>query len=160
MFFAYTYWQFSSCLGVATNANIVLCCYILKRCLIGFSAFLNVPIEFNVKGCSSSHKNNMIIITSLAYAYYFNHFTLILHSIDEFLSLMRSRYKPSFSCQNFEQVGTRARTEVSMFDMEQLEEDILSNIISGKPLIMPASLLRTVFKFREMKEDIADCYAE
>ena len=43
-----------------------------------------------------------------------------------------------------------------MFDLEQLEEDIVCEFIAGKPIIKSESLLRTVFKFRKGKLEIVD----
>ena len=46
------------------------------------------------------------------------------------------------------------REPVSMFALEQLEENIVGEFIAGKPLIKSDLFLRTVFKFKKEKAEI------
>lgn len=46
-------------------------------------------------------------------------------------------------------IGSHVRRDISYFELDQLEEDIISYFIRGKPLIKLNARFRTVFKFRK-----------
>ena len=96
-----------------------------------------------------------------------------LHGVNEFLQLIRSRYRPPLedaaaasasSQQDPKQQITLSISETALhqltrqpaFQLTQLEEDIVASYIAGKPLIHKPSLLRTIFKFRQSQKKTAD----
>ena len=80
----------------------------------------------------------------------------ILNSINLFHALLRSRYFPSYTSMKCNKVGSHIRRDTSYFELDQLEEDIISNFIKGKPLIKSSASFRTVFKFRKPSKDSAE----
>lgn len=66
--------------------------------------------------------------------------TLTFCRSNSLLQLIRSRYQPP-----------SAPTSQLPFQLDRLEEDIVSTFIVGKPLIEASSQIRKVFKFKEMK---------
>ena len=95
-----------------------------------------------------------------------------LHGVNEFLQLIRSRYRPpledaaaaSASSQQDPKQITLSISETALhqltrqpaFQLTQLEEDIVASYIAGKPLIHKPSLLRTIFKVRQSQKKTAD----
>jgi hypothetical protein len=93
-----------------------------------------------------------------------------LHGVNEFLQLIRSRYRPpledsaaSAGQQDPKQItlsisetALHQLTRQPAFQLAQLEEDIVASYIAGKPLIHKPSLLRTIFKFRQSQKKTAD----
>ena len=88
-----------------------------------------------------------------------------LHGVNEFLQLIRSRYRPPLedSASAVQQDPKQITLSISehalhkltrqpAFQLAQLEEDIIASYIAGKPLIHKPSLLRTIFKFRQSQK--------
>ena len=84
-----------------------------------------------------------------------------LHGVSSFLQLVRSRYQPTIPGErpavlppssSFVWASIRPRPEVSVFQLGQLEEDMVTAFITGKPLIKSPLLLRTLFRFKKDKQ--------
>ena len=94
------------------------------------------------------------------------HIHISLHGVNEFLQLIRSRYRPPLedSSTTGSQQDPRQITlsisenalhqlkKLPAFQLAQLEEDIIASYFAGKPLIHKPSLLRTIFKFRQSQK--------
>ena len=90
------------------------------------------------------------------------------HGVNKFLQLLRSFYQPSLSedksiptdsiliSLSYEPSAIfQTSHDVPIYNMEQLEENIMDEFIAGKPIITSYNSLRTVFKFKEKSTEMA-----
>ena len=84
-----------------------------------------------------------------------------LHGVSNFLQLVRSRYQPTIPeerpallppSSSLAWASIRCRQKVPVFQLGQLEEDMVTSFITGKPLIKSPLLLRIIFKFKKDKQ--------
>ena len=104
------------------------------------------------------------------------HYSLLLfllfvfsqHGVSNFLQLLRSFYRPSLnrdknmpansilvSCTYKSSAIFQSSHELPVYDIKQLEENIVDKFVAGKPTITSCNSLRTVFNFKKQNAEIA-----
>ena len=76
-----------------------------------------------------------------------------IHGVNELLQLLRSRHKSTLQCYPMTSVqkvtmSLSAASSSPLFYLSELQEDIVTSFLSGKPFILEVSNLRTPFKFK------------
>ena len=86
-----------------------------------------------------------------------SHSACRLHGVNELIQLLRSRHRnilhtyPSFSPTPPQRVTmslSTASAAAPLFHLQELQEDVVSSFLAGKPFILDVSNLRTPFKFK------------